>query len=110
MPMANEQWTISSRIGLVKLEFLFEMAMLRQCDAGRLERRLSLFHEACSSFERCELNETLAVMELALWKQQIQETAGHHDSGGGREDCRYLCQADIILANVGAYFGVVESS
>ncbi|CAJ1950518.1 unnamed protein product [Cylindrotheca closterium] len=74
------------------------------CTATRKDRRVNLYKEACSQIERYARNENMTVLELSLWKQKIVET------GHGREECRFLCHADIVLSNIGAFLGLVKSS
>ena len=103
---AMRRWMIDSlegwgaAVGVEDMEGCVEAI----CTATGKDRRVNLNNEACSEVERYAMNENMTTLELTLWKQKIEET------GHGREECHLLCQAEMVLANIGAFLGLVKFS
>jgi hypothetical protein len=126
---------------LETFHFLLRDVVLRRVDSCRIGRwrievanaanDINLFQLSDDDWERrtrvvyagldlCELlKESVAILELALWKARIREEGGNYggDSGGRcgrrtrldrgtigqRERCRINCSADVVMSNVLIY-------
>jgi hypothetical protein len=46
------------------------------------------------------LKQAATVLELALWKAQMEKEMVQHLDVSHRADCRYVCKSDVVIANV----------
>ena len=70
-------------------------------DVDAVNSHFDIIHSKLVSYERkyIELNEVTPLLELALWKRKIDESANIGDADT-RGQCRVNCGADVIIPNV----------
>ena len=74
---------------------------------GDKDRSAALFQEAYDIFENYELLEGFAILEMAMWKNQIK--SGRKDNKRialDREHCLNQCGSSVILPNVALFLGM----
>eukprot|EP00526_Cylindrotheca_closterium_P014334 CAMPEP_0113642254 /NCGR_PEP_ID=MMETSP0017_2-20120614/22196_1 /TAXON_ID=2856 /ORGANISM="Cylindrotheca closterium" /LENGTH=348 /DNA_ID=CAMNT_0000553665 /DNA_START=345 /DNA_END=1391 /DNA_ORIENTATION=+ /assembly_acc=CAM_ASM_000147 len=75
------------------------------------KRRSTLWMEACSTFAQYENVEALSILEMALWKREIEYESSNNGGGQAldREECRCVCGSNVVILNVVQFLDIVGS-
>ena len=84
-------------------------------NSGNKESRCTLWNEACVVFQTYATLESVSILEMSLWKTQIESGCWKNDNRSkkvalDRHQCLLQCGSGVILPHVGAFLGLKFAS
>eukprot|EP00526_Cylindrotheca_closterium_P018735 CAMPEP_0113642524 /NCGR_PEP_ID=MMETSP0017_2-20120614/22342_1 /TAXON_ID=2856 /ORGANISM="Cylindrotheca closterium" /LENGTH=363 /DNA_ID=CAMNT_0000553957 /DNA_START=272 /DNA_END=1363 /DNA_ORIENTATION=- /assembly_acc=CAM_ASM_000147 len=112
LQMALQSWMFSrlERWGATSWMNAMQSKVQATLEEDDKERRLTLWTEAKSSFAQYETMAAPSILEMALWKREIE--SGRSNNGAKRQaldrgECRCVCGSNVVIPEVIQFLDIV---